>query len=55
MSSGRSCPQSEAHQGGCVMTTFEYTLTIGIFGIADGAYAVAWTLLNDSDVEQAYG
>jgi hypothetical protein len=36
------------------MTTFEYTLTTGIFGIADGAYAVAWTLLNDSDVEQAY-
>jgi hypothetical protein len=36
------------------MTTFEYTLTSGIFGLVDGAMAVDWMLLNDSDVEQAY-
>lgn len=36
------------------MTTFEYTLTSGIFGLPRGAHSIDWTLLNDSDVAQTY-
>jgi hypothetical protein len=36
------------------MTTFEYTLTTGVFGTPGGAQVIDWMLLNDSDVDQAY-
>lgn len=36
------------------MTTFEYTLTSGIFGLPGGAQTIDWMLLNDSDVDQPY-
>jgi hypothetical protein len=36
------------------MTTFQYTLTTGVFGIPGGAQVIDWMLLNDSDVDQAY-